>query len=236
MPPKANKVAEDGTTAAIKVFLSVMKNCESVKPAWDSVAKEIGIGYGKNAASKFKGLVEKHGYKFEGGRVTLPDGEGDGEVDDDNDPATAAPSPALKSTKASKTRKSTTNKRKAAAVKDDTADEAPTKPAKKARKAASKDETTDEKPAKPATKTKKMAPKDDTAHEEPAKATTKSKKAAPKSDVAVKNEETVKNEADDQASEEGDDDDAKAKVETKVALVDVSDSSLLTPEEAADMV
>lgn len=49
MPPKAAKSGEDGPGSALKVFLSVMKNCDSIKPVWDNVAKEIGIGYGKNA-------------------------------------------------------------------------------------------------------------------------------------------------------------------------------------------
>lgn len=47
MPPKVAKT-EDGDPN-FKFVFSVLKHCESVKPVWENVAKENGIGYGKNA-------------------------------------------------------------------------------------------------------------------------------------------------------------------------------------------
>ncbi len=52
MPPKASRVgaaASGVDDPAFKFVLSVLKNCESIKPDWNEVAKENGIAYGKNA-------------------------------------------------------------------------------------------------------------------------------------------------------------------------------------------
>jgi hypothetical protein len=47
MPPKA--AAVEGYDPVFQFIFSVLKNCENVKPAWEKVAEENAIGYGKNA-------------------------------------------------------------------------------------------------------------------------------------------------------------------------------------------
>jgi hypothetical protein len=48
MAPKASSAAE-ATELRFKFVFSVLKNLETVKPDWEKVAEENGIGYGKNA-------------------------------------------------------------------------------------------------------------------------------------------------------------------------------------------
>jgi hypothetical protein len=48
MAPKASSSAE-AIELRFKFVFSVLKNLETVKPDWEKVAEENGIGYGKNA-------------------------------------------------------------------------------------------------------------------------------------------------------------------------------------------
>ncbi|KAK7894097.1 hypothetical protein LTR67_006799 [Exophiala xenobiotica] len=64
MAPKASSAAE-ATELRFKFVFSVLKNLETVKPDWEKVAEENGIGYGKNAATKFKGIAKDLGYNYE---------------------------------------------------------------------------------------------------------------------------------------------------------------------------
>ncbi|KAK5459491.1 hypothetical protein LTS15_003619 [Exophiala xenobiotica] len=64
MAPKASSSAE-ATELRFKFVFSVLKNLETVKPDWEKVAEENGIGYGKNAATKFRGIAKDLGYNYE---------------------------------------------------------------------------------------------------------------------------------------------------------------------------
>lgn len=87
--------------------------------------------------AKFKGIVEKNGFKFESGRIMVPGEDG---------VATPAGNPSgstsVKTPKTPKTPKSaaTTGKRKASAITGDVATETPTKSAAKKKKAPIKNE------------------------------------------------------------------------------------------------
>ncbi|EXJ83813.1 hypothetical protein A1O1_07440 [Capronia coronata CBS 617.96] len=74
MPPKTSTAAGggDATDASFKFVFSVLKHCETIKPNWDEVAKENGIGYARNASSKFKDIVKKHGLEFKNGVILDP--------------------------------------------------------------------------------------------------------------------------------------------------------------------
>ncbi|KEF61215.1 uncharacterized protein A1O9_02780 [Exophiala aquamarina CBS 119918] len=131
MPPKTANLEEGDPT--FKFVFSVLKHCEQVKPAWENVAKENGFGYARNAQAKFKGIVEKHGFKLEGGRIMGP-----GEDDVATPAGKIAGSTSVKTPKTPKTPKSaaTAGKRKASEMTGDVAAETPTKSAAKKKKAA----------------------------------------------------------------------------------------------------
>ncbi len=82
MPPKAGSTGGEAGDPRFKFVFSVLKNLEQVKPDWEKVAEENGIGYGKNAyvsplvfasytdtlatrATKFKGIAKDLGYNYE---------------------------------------------------------------------------------------------------------------------------------------------------------------------------
>ncbi|EHY56823.1 hypothetical protein ABEF92_000851 [Exophiala dermatitidis] len=74
MPPKVSAVSANGDgDPNFKFVFTVLKHCESIKPNWEQVARENGIGYARNAASKFKDVVKKHGLRFENNRINDPE-------------------------------------------------------------------------------------------------------------------------------------------------------------------
>ncbi|EXJ79992.1 hypothetical protein A1O3_08278 [Capronia epimyces CBS 606.96] len=91
MPSKASVGSASGEAdPAFKFVFSVLKHCESIKPNWEEVAKENGIGYARNASSKFKDIVKKHGLEFKGNTICDPaDGGAEGAADEAKTPKKA---------------------------------------------------------------------------------------------------------------------------------------------------
>ncbi|KIX10113.1 uncharacterized protein Z518_01194 [Rhinocladiella mackenziei CBS 650.93] len=72
MAPRAASVSTtgDGVDPTLKFVFSTLKHVEQIKVNWEEVAKDNGIGYARNAASKFKDILKKHGMKFESGVIS----------------------------------------------------------------------------------------------------------------------------------------------------------------------
>ncbi|KAI1614094.1 hypothetical protein EDD36DRAFT_486831 [Exophiala viscosa] len=103
MPPKAAKSANGESTDPNFAFvLSALRHAGEIKMNWDKVAEDNGIGYGKNASSKFKTVVKKQGFKFEGNIITP--------LDDTPAPARTLPAMVASKFTAPRKRKVTTKK------------------------------------------------------------------------------------------------------------------------------
>ncbi|KAL2405696.1 hypothetical protein ABEF95_002671 [Exophiala dermatitidis] len=89
MPPKVSAVSANGDgDPNFKFVFSVLKHCDSIKPNWEQVARENGIGYARNAASKFKDILKKHGLRFENNSIIDPEYPRTGYDDVDEAPKT----------------------------------------------------------------------------------------------------------------------------------------------------
>ncbi|KAK4947933.1 hypothetical protein LTR10_013441 [Elasticomyces elasticus] len=74
MPPKATKPAGgDGPDPKFAFVWSVLRHAGELNVDWNGVAEDNGIGYARNASSKFKDIVKKQGFKFEGNKICLLD-------------------------------------------------------------------------------------------------------------------------------------------------------------------
>ncbi|KAJ9634108.1 hypothetical protein H2204_006439 [Knufia peltigerae] len=74
MPPKSVPAAGAMPDPQLQFLFSALKHSESLKINWDEVAKENGIGYARNAATKFKNFVAKQGFKYENNSISPADG------------------------------------------------------------------------------------------------------------------------------------------------------------------
>ncbi|KIW16641.1 hypothetical protein PV08_03829 [Exophiala spinifera] len=69
MAPKPAPADPAAPDPQLQFIFSALKHSESLKINWEEVAKENGIGYARNAASKFKNFVEKQGLKYENNAI-----------------------------------------------------------------------------------------------------------------------------------------------------------------------
>lgn len=100
MAPKA-KPESSGVDSNFSFLFSILKNMEEIKPDWNTVASENGIGYARNvwvvsffhiwweyleklfgtltfhSQSKFSNLAKKYGFKFTNGKLEALDDCGD---------------------------------------------------------------------------------------------------------------------------------------------------------------
>lgn len=73
MAPKAKDGVSADAASFQFIFAVLMHNKSTIEPNWDDVAKECGISYGRNANTKFKDLIRKHGYRIDSGKVVSID-------------------------------------------------------------------------------------------------------------------------------------------------------------------